>query len=218
MGTPYRTKVLSYPRCREPANCLLEHRMSAHHDFLDPDFLAARKEFVLLWGEMASSWGINRTMAQLHALLYLSEEPMDTEQVMQELDISRGNANTNLRQLLQWDLVEKVALPGERKDFFTAEKDVWQITAHIIKHRHKREIEPVKQQLSETRILLKDRPIVQRNPDSEEAKLLQRIDNLLNLMTVFSNFTNVLLPMVEQRDSSTIKTLVAIVKAMRQGE
>ncbi|MDX1739993.1 MAG: hypothetical protein R3178_01820, partial [Rhodothermales bacterium] len=103
--------------------------------------------FVSFWGEMASRWGINRTMAQIHALLYSSEEPLDTDQIMEALSISRGNANMNLRSLIDWKLVFKVQKEGSRKDYYEAEKDVWHITAQIIRRRERQEIEPVMQQL-----------------------------------------------------------------------
>ena len=76
----------------------------------------ALSRFVLFWGEMASRWGINRTMAQIHALLYAAETPMDTDEIMKQLQISRGNANMNLRSLINWDLVRKVHQSGSRTD------------------------------------------------------------------------------------------------------
>ena len=94
----------------------------------------ASEQFVLLWGEMASAWGINKTMAQIHALLYAESEPLDTDTIMDKLHISRGNANMNLRNLVQWQLVNKVHFTGKRKDFYTAEKDVWNIVA-VLKAR-----------------------------------------------------------------------------------
>ncbi|MDZ7681329.1 MAG: hypothetical protein U5J63_06325 [Fodinibius sp.] len=82
----------------------------------------ALEQFILLWGEMASAWGINHTMAQIHALLYAESDPLDTDAIMEQLDISRGNANMNLRNLLQWQLIHKVHFKGKRRDYYTAEK------------------------------------------------------------------------------------------------
>ena len=107
----------------------------------------ALEEFVLLWGEMANSWGINRTMAQIHALLYVSEDPLDTDAVMTQLQISRGNANTNLRHLVNWNLIRKVHQKGSRRDYFVAEKDVWKIASTVIQERQKREIIPIRAKL-----------------------------------------------------------------------
>jgi DNA-binding transcriptional regulator GbsR (MarR family) len=102
----------------------------------------ARDEFVAQWGAMGSQWGINRTMAQIHALLMTAIEPMSTDEVMEELEISRGNAHSNLKELVAWGLLRVVVKKGERRDFFEAEKDVWQIFTIVTRERKKREIEP----------------------------------------------------------------------------
>lgn len=103
----------------------------------------AQESFVRSWGEMASRWGINKTMARVHALLMISEEPLSTDDVMRELSISRGNANMNLRGLLDWGLVKRVSIDSERKEYFQSEKDVWNMCCRIARERKKREIEPV---------------------------------------------------------------------------
>lgn len=102
----------------------------------------AREEFVAQWGALGTQWGINRTMAQIHALLMIAPEPMSTDEVMEELEISRGNAHTNLKELVAWGLVRLVVRKGERRDFFEAEKDVWHIFTIVAKERKRREIEP----------------------------------------------------------------------------
>lgn len=101
-----------------------------------------RDEFVAQWGAMGSQWGINRTMAQIHALLMTAPEPVGTDDVMAELQISRGNAHTNLKELVAWGLVRIVLKKGERREFFEAEKDVWHIFTIVTRERKKREIEP----------------------------------------------------------------------------
>ncbi|WP_193211695.1 GbsR/MarR family transcriptional regulator [Luteolibacter marinus] len=102
----------------------------------------AREEFVAQWGAMGSQWGINRTMAQIHALLMTSLDPISTDDVMAELQVSRGNAHTNLKELVAWGLVRVVVKKGERREYFEAEKDVWQIFTIVTRERKKREIEP----------------------------------------------------------------------------
>ena len=108
---------------------------------------AARDEFVTQWGAMGNSWGINRTMAQIHALLMITPEPLSTDEVMEELKISRGNANMNLRELVGWGLVRGIVRKGERKEFFEAEKDVWKIFCTVARERKRREIEPAQEVL-----------------------------------------------------------------------
>jgi DNA-binding transcriptional regulator GbsR (MarR family) len=105
--------------------------------------LEAKGQFIQAWGTLGSKWGINRTMAQLHALLMVSPEPMSTEEMMEELNISRGNVNMNIRELMDWGLVEKMHKSGERKEYFWAEKDIWKITKQVAKERKKRELEPI---------------------------------------------------------------------------
>jgi DNA-binding transcriptional regulator GbsR (MarR family) len=102
----------------------------------------AREEFVSQWGAIGSAWGINRTMAQIHALLLTANEPLGTDEIMQELQISRGNANTNLRDLVGWGLIRTVLRKGERREFFEAEKDVWKMFCIIARERKRREIHP----------------------------------------------------------------------------
>ena len=101
-----------------------------------------RERFVSQWGVMGTQWGINRTMAQIHALLMTHPEPMTTDEVMEELAISRGNAHTNLKELVNWGLIRIVTRKGERKDYFEAELDVWEIFRRIVQERKRREIDP----------------------------------------------------------------------------
>ena len=101
-----------------------------------------REEFVAQWGVTGIQWGINRTMAQIHAFLMISAEPMSTDEVMEALEISRGNAHTNLKDLVGWGLIRIVTKKGERKEFFEAEKGVWEMFRRITVERKRREIDP----------------------------------------------------------------------------
>ena len=103
----------------------------------------AKKEFIQAWGSLGSSWGINRTMSSIHALLMSSPKALSTEEIMEELQISRGNANMNIRALIDWGLVKKRFIPGERKEFFEAGKDIWEIARQIASERKRRELSPV---------------------------------------------------------------------------
>ena len=103
----------------------------------------AKQQFISSWGAFGTHWGINRTMAQIHALLLISPDPLTQDDVMEELNISRGNTNMNIRELINWGLVERVLLPGERKEYFSAEKDIWKVVRQIVKERKKRELEPM---------------------------------------------------------------------------
>ncbi len=103
----------------------------------------ARQKFIEAWGKLGSEWGINRTMAQVHALLLITPEALTTEEVMEQLSISRGNANMTLRDLINWGLVEKQLKQGERKEYFYADKDTWHIARQVAKERRKRELDPI---------------------------------------------------------------------------
>lgn len=103
----------------------------------------AKQQFISSWGAFGTNWGINRTMAQIHALLLVSPDPLTQDDMMEELNISRGNVNMNIRDLVGWGLVERVILPGERKEYFSAEKDIWKVVKMIIKERKKRELDPM---------------------------------------------------------------------------
>src|ERR1700748_3370063 len=103
----------------------------------------ARQKFIEAWGKLGSEWGINRTMAQVHALLLITPGALTTEEIMEKLNISRGNANMTLRDLMGWGLVEKQHRMGERKEYFFADKDTWNIARQVAKERRKRELDPV---------------------------------------------------------------------------
>lgn len=103
----------------------------------------AKKQFISSWGAFGTHWGINKTMAQIHALLMISPDLVTQDDIMEQLSISRGNVNMNIRDLINWGLVERVIIPGERKEFFTAEKDIWKVATQIIKERKKRELDPM---------------------------------------------------------------------------
>ena len=115
------------------------------------DYNEASNEFIETWGKLGSTWGVSRSMAQIHALLLIAPEPLSTENIMDELKVSRGSASMNLRALMDWNLVHKELKPGDRKEYFIAEKDIWTVFRNVIIQRKKRELEPmieVLQQLS----------------------------------------------------------------------
>ena len=128
------------------------------------DFKELKNGFVAQWGTLGSSWGINRTMAQIHALLMVAVDPLDTNALMEELKISRGNANSNLRDLIGWGLIRKVTYPGDRKEYFEAEKDVWTMFCTIARERKRREIDPALK-------LLKDSSLEKFNKKDAEQQL-----------------------------------------------
>lgn len=125
------------------------------------EYQEAKDKFLQVWGTLGSDWGISRTMAQIHALLLISPHALSVKDIMDDLQISIGNANMNLRSLMDWGLVYKELKPGERKEFFVAEKDMWEVMRKIIVNRKRRELEPVLKVLDEVSAV---------NGESEEVK------------------------------------------------
>jgi DNA-binding transcriptional regulator GbsR (MarR family) len=139
----------------------------------------AQDRFVAAWGKMGTAWGISRTMAEVHALLYITGEPLCTDDVMERLQISRGNASMSLRALLEWGIVERVHRRGDRKEYFHAEQDVWVLFRAIVRERMKREVDPMRASLYEIRDLTQDR----KGP-ADPALLAhnKRIDSMLEFL------------------------------------
>ncbi|MEQ8367725.1 MAG: GbsR/MarR family transcriptional regulator [Roseicyclus sp.] len=107
------------------------------------------QEFVLHFGEMGSRWGINRTVGQIYALLFLSSEPMNADQITDGLKISRSNTSMGLKELQSWSLVRLKHFPGDRRDYFTTPDDLWEIVRILVAERKKREIDPTLTKLRE---------------------------------------------------------------------
>jgi DNA-binding transcriptional regulator GbsR (MarR family) len=146
----------------------------------------AKAKFIADWGRLGTNWGINRTMAQIHALLMVSPDVLSAEDVMEQLAISRGNANMNLRELIDWGLVQKVIVPGERKEFFSAEKDIWKVARQIVRERKKRELDtmlPVLKELSEVEGDKRDKSVKTfTDTINNIRKFSEQVDKLLDTM------------------------------------
>ncbi|MGK0239765.1 MAG: DNA-binding transcriptional regulator GbsR (MarR family) [Candidatus Pelagisphaera sp.] len=153
-----------------------------------------KQDFVSQWGALGSQWGVNRTMAMIHSLLLVSTKPLTTDQVMEELEISRGNANTNLRELASWGLVRSVVLKGERKDFYEAEKDVWRIFCIVARERKRRETEPASK-------VLQDCVSRAQRLKTKEAKALSK---QLNELNEFVELANTIMDKVASKERSVL--------------
>ena len=174
--------------------------------------------FVRFWGTMASNWGINRTMARIYALLYCADRPLNTDDVMERLQISRGSANMNLRSLVEWQIAEKVDVPDSRKDHYRAETDVWTVTARIIEERERRELRPVKRQLREVATdLVPEEASLDEQPESVRV-LHRRFQKLLNLMEVFEGVSDALLPLVKNRNEALIRKLISLTRSVQPND
>lgn len=156
------------------------------------------ERFVLHWGEMGARWGVNRSVAQIHALLYLASEPLDAETVAETLGIARSNVSTGLRELMAWDLVRVVHVLGDRRDHFEAETDNWQILLRIAEGRKRREIDP-------TLTTLRNFVIESGGDRATEPAVKARIEGLLQFLEVVTGW-------YEQLRRVPAPTLLALLK------
>lgn len=102
----------------------------------------AMTRFILHWGDLGTQWGVNRSVAQIHALLYLSEQPLHAEQIAETLGLARSNVSTSIKELINWQLIHRVPILGDRRDHFAAETDIWEMVTRIARGRKAREIDP----------------------------------------------------------------------------
>src|SRR6478752_1097845 len=114
--------------------------------------------FVNEWGDLVTVWGLNKTMGQIHALLYITGQPMTADEIIDRLNISRGNVSMNLRALMSWGVVHRQHRKGDRKQYFVAEEDPWRWFKNIVRERRKREVEPIIEAFTDTLALLPQEP------------------------------------------------------------
>jgi len=157
---------------------------------LDP----SKSLFIRRWGEMGGYWGISRTMAEIHALLYISTDPVCTDDVMRLLAVSRGNASMNLRSLLDWGLIHRVHIRGDRKEYFTAQTDVWHMFETIIRQRRRREVEPILETIRRCREMARQEVAALAGDRKTVAEAyLARLDEMNTFLTAVSTMVDLLL-------------------------
>lgn len=132
---------------------------AASRPSVDQRLREAQDMFIRRWGEMGATWGINRTMAEIHAFLFITGQPGSTDDVMERLHISRGNASMNLRALCDWGIIRKVHKRGERREYFESLSDVWEIFSIIAAERKRREMDPVLETIKQCQRLLEESEI-----------------------------------------------------------
>ena len=166
------------------------------------EYQEAKNKFISTWGVLGSSWGINKAMAQIHALLWISPEALSMEDIMKELRISRGNTSMNLRQLIDWGIVYKETKVGDRKEYFSSEKDVQELARQVAKERSKREIKPVIKVLKEVSSI--------KNDSSENTKeLIKQTKALYDLVESMDTMID---KVVNQEKNWMTKVLIKFIK------
>ncbi|HVT87885.1 MAG TPA: GbsR/MarR family transcriptional regulator [Tepidisphaeraceae bacterium] len=144
------------------------------------DLNASAKRFVLHWGEMGARWGINRTVAQIHALLFLSPKPITAEEIADALSVARSNVSNSLKELQGWGIVRVTHVMGDRRDHFESMKDVWEMFRTILDERKKRETDPTLHMLRES--------LAQAKSDGADAYTRQRLSDMLEFFEMMTNW------------------------------
>ncbi len=154
----------------------------------------ARSQLVRRWGEMGGYWGINRTMAEIHALLFVTREPLCTDDIMEQLKISRGNASMNLRALVDWGLIERVHKLGDRKEYFRADTDVWHMFETIMRERRRREVEPIIDTIDHCCQQVHAAEYPPDHPEAEDAQVfLKRLEDLRHFLATMGTLFELVL-------------------------
>ena len=166
------------------------------------EYQEAKEKFISTWGSLGSLWGINKAMAQIQALLFISTKALSMEDIMEELKISRGNTSMNLRQLMDWGIVTKELIPGERKEYFSTEKDVQELARIVAKERSRREIKPVVKILNDVSSIKDDGT----QKTKELIKQTKALHELTDTMDVMIN------KLVTQKQNWLTKSLLKLFK------
>lgn len=165
------------------------------------------ERFIVHWGEMGTRWGVNRTVAQIHALLYLSEHPLNAEQIAETLGVARSNVSNSLRELLSWRLARIAHVLGDRRDHYTTSKDVWELFRLIVEGRRQREMAPTITALHEC---LASPDLVR---ESEEAR--KRIAETLQFIEVLTAWSDEMLRLKPDTLTKVLKLGGRISKLIR---
>lgn len=166
------------------------------------EFEEAKTKFLDAWGDLGIKWGINKTMAQIHALLMVSPTSLSMDEIMEELQVSRGNTSTNLRALIGWGLIYKEYRPGERREYFVAEQDIDQMARKVAEERSKREIKPTLEVLQE----------VQKMPEAKTPEARKFRDKTEELYNFISEADSLLEKLVKQKENWITKTIMKLMK------
>ena len=143
------------------------------------ELTGVQKQYILHWGEMGTRWGINRTVAQIHALLYLSPKPLPAEEIAETLSVARSNVSTSIRELETWGIVRAVHVLGDRREHYESMKDVWEMFRLVIEQRKRREIDPTLQAIRECVAELKANP-------QADAYTRERLESMLEFLTAMT--------------------------------
>ncbi len=147
---------------------------------------AVQDRFINEWGDLVTVWGLNKTMGQIHALLYITGQALTADEIMERLNISRGNVSMNLRALMSWGVVHRQHRKGDRKQYYVAEEDTWRWFKNVVRERRKREVEPIIEAFSDTLSLLPTPAHSNGAQAAETAELRARLEQVRGFVQVFN--------------------------------
>lgn len=155
------------------------------------------QKYILHWGEMGTRWGVNRTVSQIHALLYLAPKPLNAEEISELLSVARSNVSTSLKELQSWNLINVVQELGDRRDYFEAKGDTWEMFTTILEERKKREIDP-------TLTMLRQCVMDMENDKDTPAEVKEKIQTTLTFISTLTDWYE----KVSKLPKSTLITLM----------
>ena len=157
----------------------------------------AMTRFILHWGDLGNQWGVSRSVAQIHALLYLSEEPLNAERIAAQLGLARSNVSNSIKELINWQLIHRVPLMGDRRDHYSAETDIWEMVTRIAKGRKAREVDPAEAALKAA--------TAEADADKQVSPVARaRLHAMLDFVTTMSRWHDEMIRMPK----STLMTLI----------
>jgi HTH-type transcriptional regulator, glycine betaine synthesis regulator len=195
-----------------PASAVTPSAGGASSSAQQQQLRSAQDLFIRRWGEMGQTWGINRTMAEIHALLYITARPLCTDDVMERLNISRGNASMSLRALCDWGIIRRMHKRGERREYFESLSDVWEMFSIIAAERKRREMDPVLETIKQCQRMLDEEAVGKSVAKSETVLATrQRLEGMQEFMEVTNKiFTQ----FVSNAKSGLTKVAKVLLKAL----
>jgi len=184
--------------------------MTEINDNTDP-LPASVTRFVLHWGDLGSQWGVNRSVAQIHALLYLSERPLNAEEIADQLGLARSNVSNSIKELVSWGLIRRSPLLGDRRDHFIAETDIWEIVTRIARGRKTREVDPAEAALRACTIDADRDPAI-----SNVAR--QRLRDMLDFVTTMSRWHDEMMQVPKPTLMAFIKMGAKVTRFLGRGK
>ena len=159
------------------------------------------KQFVETWGAMGSAWGVNNSVARVHGLLIITDRPWCIDEIVEELQISKSNVSTSLKELRSWHVIRKVFVPGDRREFYACEPDTWEMLFHIMRQRKQRELDPILASIEMT---------CQQAEKSPKGIAVDRLVQMKQMLDVFAKLATIAL-----KNETQLKAMVSLLQKFK---